>query len=500
MKKKLLSVFVAMILIFLCLMTGVASANSWGLMGKLLTAVQKVHTWDNYYSLSNQADAFCVMQSRYHNALFFVDGSGELRTYTTAVHQPGVTDVFVLLTYEEDTLTLRYGDLEFFAFRRVDGSDTFELIQAEIGSFRLEGNAYSYRCEDENGTVVLSEKITLANFNIELFPRSTEEVRHLNRMRSQFRSSLNCLGAMDPVGEGYSADFQGELLDPQKKGTVSVYSAPYGKSAWRAGKGKAAAGLKDDIWLLSEFVNADGEAYACIRYNVSERTQRIGYARCEDLGLPDPELPTEDIPGLTFTRIDVETAVETYLTDDPDVSQFHQFTVPAGTTFSCMGLYNGSYAYVSAEVKDGKFTDGGAIVWGFVPIRDLKIMDREIRTDVMSQLAGDWRLEGGGSFAEEILHFRADGTFTAGTGAMEEGEDITEESTQSGIWTVTDYNAFRNQYWNNPPYEITLLYDNGRAAVCGLTVSEDSFGLTDWEGGGGYARSRISAPPEPSEK
>ena len=292
-------------------------------------------------------------------------------------------------------------------------------------------------------------------------------------------------------GDVYDPDHPGELLQPKKKGTSAVYSAPYGKSAWRAGKGKAAVGLNGDLWLLSQYKNEDGQSYACIRYNVSERTQRIGYALCRDLGLPEiTEQSTE--PGFSFVHIDVEATVDTFLTDDPDVSQFHQFSVPKGTQFSCLGLYDENYAYVAAEVKNGKFVDGGAVVWGFVPIRDLKPMEQEKVPEAMEKLTGAWQLDAGGEMAPHILCLEADGSFTA-PGMVDE---VAQAGASSGTWYVTKYNPFMNLYWNEPAYELTLLFDNGRVTVLGLELTEEGFSLTFWEGGAGYIPYDESLDPE----
>ena len=186
--------------------------------------------------------------------------------------------------------------------------------------------------------------------------------------------------------------------------------------------------------------------------------------------------------------MDVEATVDTYLTDDPDVSQFRQFTVPKGTQFSCMGLYNNHYAYVSAEVKNGKFTDGGAIVWGFVPIRDLKLMDQEKVPEAADQLIGMWKLEAGGSLADDYLAFSEDGTFTGNSVEWETGAVLQDDNSgkSTGTWYVTKYNPFMNLYWNKPPYQLTLIYDNGRVTMRGLEITEDGFSLTNDEGGGGY--------------
>ena len=466
-----------------------ASANSWGLNGQLLAAVMKHPVWDDYHTLSNQEGPFAVMQSHYHHALFFVDEQQNLHVYTTAVYQPGAKKTAPKLILDGRCLTIRYGGDESYTFCDWHENGEYQLAEAAMGSFRLtgvpgeEGYSWRYRAEEDgrSDVLVLPEKIMLSNFNISLFPHSLDEVRHLNFMHARFESGLNVLGTSAGSGDAYDIDHPGELLQPGKKGTAAVYSSPYGRSAWRAGKGKAAVGLGGELWLLSLYRNEDGQSYACIRYDVSARTQRIGYALCSDLGLPGiTEQSTE--PGHSFVHIDVEAAADTFLTDDPDVSQYQQLAVPRGTQFSCLGLYNDAYAYVSAEVKNGRFTDGGSVVWGFVPIRDLKPMEQETLTDVMDRLAGDWMLEAGGSLAGDVLCFRADGTFSMPSGY----EDIVPESNCTGTWYVTEYHPFMNLYWRPVSYEMTLLYDSGRAAVLGLELTDSGFSLVFWDGGAGY--------------
>ena len=50
------------------------------------------------------------------------------------------------------------------------------------------------------------------------------------------------------------------------------------------------------------------------------------------------------------------------------------------------------------------------------------------------------------------------------------------------------YNAFSNLYWNDPPYEIVFLPEGYMPNIKGLTLDEEGFSLTNWEGGGGYSR------------
>ncbi|HML46268.1 MAG TPA: hypothetical protein PKE04_05905, partial [Clostridia bacterium] len=62
-----------------------------------------------------------------------------------------------------------------------------------------------------------------------------------------------------------------------------------------------------------------------------------------------------------------------------------------------------------------------------------------------------------------------------------------------GVWYVIKYNPDWNLYWNDPPYEIYLIHDDGTANVRGLILREDGFSLTNWEGSGGYMRPEEAA-------
>ena len=454
-----------------------ASANSWGLKGRLLTAVQQVSDWNDYSTLCTQAGDFALLGSRYHNALFCLDGENRLLVFTKAVYQPGQRKEKPSLTLNagEQTLALRYGSQESYLF---SAQAPYPLLSAEIGNFRVRlESAGNYYAQEQGNEVYLGYGLTLSSFNISLFPHSLEEVRALRMMQAKLDSGYACLGW------GYGPQDWGQLIQPGRKATAPVYAAPYGASAWRAANGKAAVGLNGEIWGLNGFLNEDGESWQCIRYFVSPRTQRIGYVRSQDLGLPPLEAQ-ENRPGVSFTHVDVETTADTYLTDDPDVSQYPQVSLPQGTQMDCLGLYNDDYAYVALEVsKNNRPADGGAILWGFVPIKALKPMEKPILPDVMEKLVGEWEFYAGGNQAEDILILRADGTFT---GRNEPGDDEAQGKEFPGRWYVTAYSPFENLYWNEPPYELTLLHDNGMVNIKGLTLEESGFSLTFWEGGGGY--------------
>ena len=482
-------VFVFFLAFVLCLGITCASANSWGLSGKLLQPLMKDHRWDDYTLTGNESGPFAVLSSRYHNALFYVDDEGRLHVYTAAVWQPDDHRGAPVLEWDGMYLSICYGDDEFYTFLDLEGTGEYLLNQAIIGDFYVDANEdvdlaeYYFQAALYDDAAFWPGKITLADFNIRLFPRSVDEVRAMNLMQAQLESSLRCLGSAD--GEDYTPDHPGVLLQPNKKGTAPVYSAPFGKSAWRSGKGKAAVGLNGNMWVLSSYKNNDGESWACIRYDVSERTQRIGYARCSDLGLPEITDWNPDEPLTGFAHVDVIAVADTFLTDDPDVSQYPQFTVPRGTRFSCMGLYDRDYAYVEAEVKDGQFVDGGAVIWGFVPVRDLAPIPADTAAEAMERLVGCWKCDAGGTMASEYLVFNDDGTFTEGILEWVP-DDMLSEADLSGTWSVEVNNPAWNLYWNRPPYQLTLVHDSGRITIVGLDFDETGFVLTDEEGGGGY--------------
>ena len=102
------------------------------------------------------------------------------------------------------------------------------------------------------------------------------------------------------------------------------------------------------------------------------------------------------------------TAFDTYLTDDPNVSEYHQAELPAGTKLTALSHPDRwAYIYVEATV-DGKITRG------FVPQRDVVSDDVEL-PDEEAKLVGSWQMEAGGEFWDTYLRLDAVGDFTART-------------------------------------------------------------------------------------
>ncbi|MBR6571441.1 MAG: hypothetical protein IKK75_13410 [Clostridia bacterium] len=458
-----------------------ALANSWGVSGgDLLRELVTDHRWNDYISVGTPADDIAVLGTRYHNVLMVADENG-MQTYTKAVFQPDDDMPPPKVTANESGFSIRYADDLWFSFMKTESG--YRLRSAKAGELSVEASNHEYlylATSDDRVTAVINRRYWLEDFNISLFPRTINEVRHLNWMREALDSESFCTHSLET------------LISAPGSGTAPVYSAPFGASAWRAAKGKAAVGLSGEMWKIYPFRNQSGEEYWCIRYDVSLRTQRIGFV--ERKKIESTTQPWEE------TQIGVNVPVtviqETYLTDDPDVSQFAQVELPVNATLMCMGLYNEDYACVSAEVRDGRLAGGGQIIWGFVPLRDLQTSHSYgavSDTALMRRLAGHWEFWAGGLSVGDYLTLNEDGTFETYMFSADDPDSYLPDTT--GTWSVTPYNPGYGLYWNDPAYEITFRYGNGTTDVHGLTVQNDNeFSLSFWEGGGGYQR--IDAIPD----
>ena len=470
----------------LCLAASSASANSWGLKGGLLDVVSKTKDWSEYSALeevSANRDAtvstcysdVAVMHSRYHNLLMITATGEDDRTHfllysaTTAVYQPedDRDKELRLNAVGEHGFSISYGGEEYVYALGDDASATYakpRLVSASLDGFRLgsAGNPF-----DENmlqGTDAAGSAIWMGSWslssedgaavNVRLMPRSTEEIRHLNRMTGILNNWV-CLSDRRAV--------QG-----QKGGaTVPVYAAP-DESAWRAAKGKAAMSLKGDYTVLG----TEG-AWTVVSYQVSQRTSRIGYVLSSLLGQETNDAdPFVHVPGVTLQA--------TYLTDDPEVSQFHQAELAAGEQLTLLGWFNPYYAYAETTVDGKAFR-------GFVPLRDVDVLLPEADAAMAAQAVGMWAFEAGGGYAPaDYMVLNADGTFAASMDAgFLRGESAAEIT---GRWSIHPYDAAWGRFWAEPAYQMLFEMDDGRVICGGLHLSENELSLTDEEGGGGFVR------------
>lgn len=481
--KGFIRILSAMLVLALCLsLSALAFAASESALQKSLS---KSEEWKGYKIKGQYCDAAAIIDNGKHSALA-VYQDGKLTVSVRAVYQRGDAAYDKARIDKTDSgFALSYGDSERYEFALVSGK--YLLSEAKVSALRFyintnaiieEWGYCSYIAEDASGSTKTGGCYTVSNFNISLFPRSAAEIKETRYKLAALSSGRILL----------NADDNAPLLSGVGTGKTPVYSSPYGEAAWRAADGKAALGLSGDIWLMGISVSTSGTMYTAVRYVIDEYNRRIGFVLTSQLGKSAKDF-SDSFDSLI--HVEVRAARDTYLTDDPGSSQRESMAVEAGTCFDCIAIYNDEYAYVSAEVNAKGFTDGGAVVWGFVPLRDIELMDSyphsQAADEAMEQLEGCWYYSAGGSMAADALTFNPDGSFISGHIAENNVFYIESE----GEWQVTEYNSFQNKYWNNPPYEITLIAKDS-ASVLGLVITPEGFSLTDWEGGAGYER--VEAP------
>lgn len=438
-----------LILCLLILMLPCAAlANSWGAPGDTIELFEKNPEYEDYTSVANDyarnLDAGLlngsdkvqlVMENRYHRQLICaekVDGHWRMtHASTAAVHQPGSgKDERPKLERTSEGFILRYSD-EYFEFALQD--DEWVLWYAAVSGLSFAQAEYGFRVSDGSYTATwqIGESwdrdaaLRLADFNISLFPRSLDEVRRLNELR-----------AIIADGGGLLSEPMTTVADK----SLPVYSAP-SEESWRGAEGKASVNLRD-----TEGLHTFGmvEGWQMIEYKVSLRTSRVGYIQEEGPELNDVMHPTA-----------VMAERETWLTDDPHVSQYHQMTIPANTTLTALDCYGCFYAYVETNL-DGK------VIRGFVPLRDLNLQGQS-RVFLTDQLAGAWRGPDG-----DYLALGDMGNFTS----YRESADGTLTRQAMGSWDafVCQPERFGNEF----PYALKLNYEDGRADYLGVSLGENA--------------------------
>lgn len=462
------------ILLILCLTLAVtlpaASANSWNLSGQLLAMVEQTHDYDDYYAMVSDynrkaATTHTILTSRYHNQLVAVDevkdGWKDAIFSTTAVYQPSEqsTSGKPKLTRIKNGFELAYPKVkELYRFEYISndwGEMAYTLMYAKMGSVEIERKeSYRYLVTQGTDSAMWAVEVTLENFNIHNMPkRGPDDVRRINEANE---------------GLQYLAYLYPQVVSGQTSGKKSyaVYSAP-DTSSYRAAKGKASVSTGDDYNLYLTVGD-----WSLIEYRVSLRTSRFGWAQLGNHG----DETTEDL-----VRVPMLTAYDTYLTDDPNVSEYHQAELPAGTKLTALSHPDGwAYIYVEATV-DGKITRG------FVPQRDVVFDDVEL-PDEEAKLVGSWQMEAGGEFWDYYLRLDADGKFY--------GSDNDGAQPYHGTWSVVQTPAGSNLYWVGDVPTIVFRCVNGTVYRYGVEVSDDyevtegsycrSMSLITCEGGTGY--------------
>ena len=349
----------------------------------------------------------------------------------------------------------------------------------ENGKLQLDAYHTAVKQPDERGFKLV--KLTRNDYSFileyeDLFPRTLDEIgaiRELDRvLRAQFESFELGKGEMLPGDAGAS--------------TVPVYSAP-SEGSVRFAQGKASVNLRDPVRFYG--LTQDGN-WALIEYAVSDRTSRFGYVKRSDL-------PSNAAWTFTLPSVDVPVTVtqDTFLTDDPNVSQYRQMTLNAGSSVRLLGLYDLWYAYVETTL-DGK------TVRGFVPRAYLRYpLPTEEAPEAAARLVGEWECIGGGETLKSDVAFRADGHAAQTWLPLAEMETASQEDiAEYGPLEWQPYQVYKStereraSFWC--PCDYVLVFRNSTGYIDDFYALDfdtdedgrDTFSVLYGEGGSGYVR------------
>ena len=486
--KKFLLMTMSCLLIF-SLYAG-ALANEWGLTGGIYDIVSDDDRYEGYSAVADDGNKqrwagshvnHAVLQNRYHALLITAyreEGRWKAESIsTTAVFQPGQIPEgfpqYPTLEHRDGGFILSYGDQEVYTFLR-DEDARYTLHRAEFKQNEWYTNCVAEQPEgmlfwqSGPGEIFVpvgdalweTSAITLEEFNIAQMPRSLAEVRNINHVSAVLWSEEPSILA--PV----------TTLEGTKKGrTLPVYSAP-DSSAFRAASGKAAVSLKDDVQVYGV-----ENGWTLISYEVSPRTSRFGYIEGE----------YAEGKALEWRCVALVAAADTFLTDDPFVSQYAQVRIDKGMHLT--GLAKCGEYYVYCE-----FTLDGKVYRGFVPLKDLTTkydhgmslwseledgtapLMADVCWDVMDALVGKWEYGSvdngrlifftGGGYSN---HMPGDGTRYRETGSFRvyERDDNSYELLISLEGTPVGAETERRH--------VLTLNDDGTITVDGVVYHRDEY-------------------------
>ena len=484
--RRFISIFLCLTLL-LTLLSPAALANSWGLKkGLMLSAVSKTHNYDEYTALAHLKlpdGEIAVMASRYHAVLLYAyrDENGKLQmdAYHTAVKQPDERGFkLVRLIRDDYDFILEYSDLS-LKFRPY-GLNGFSLDSGRIGELTLQAgspnteqiiwltcsdgkNSYNWQA-GEAATPLLSE------FNLRLFPRTLDEIGASCELEYVLRAQFESF----ELGAGAA--------------TVPVYSAP-SESSVRFAKGKASVNLRAPVKFYG--LSRD-ESWMLVEYEVSDRTSRFGYVKRSELPCSMAQTQT-----MIFSSIDMPVTItkDTYLTDDPNVSQYHQMTLKAGDGVRLLGLQGAFYAYIETTL-DGK------TVRGFVPAACVRYpLPTEEVPEIAARLVGDWESGGGGEVLGIYTAFLTDGRMLMDWLPQAKKETLSaQERSLYGVPSWRTYQVYKSTERERAGFRGEHAYILVLRSLAGYITNfyaldfdtdeagRETFGLYFGEGGGGYVR------------
>ncbi len=492
--RRFISIFLCVTLL-LTLPAPAALANGWGLKrGLMLNAVSKTHDYDEYSALAQlkvQDGEVAVMASRYHAVLLFAyefNGKTRLDAYHTAVLQPDEKGYNkVKLQRKDPGFVLQYSDMELYFTPLLSNEMlTYTLESGTIGSLTLQAGGENSELTSYLACTDGTNKTnwygwqhatpSLEEFNLRLFPRTMDEL-------GAIRELSHVVAPQFVDYELYSAD---EMPGDAGASTVPVYSAP-SEGSVRFAKGKASVNLREPAKFYG--LTQDGN-WALVEYTVSGRTSRFGYVRRSEL--PGSvtwryTLPSVDMP-VTVTR-------DTFLTDDPNVSQYRQMTLKMGGSVRLLALYGPWYAYVETTLE-------GKTVRGFVPRASLRCpLPTEEDPEVAQRLLGEWQCSGGGEVLGDYVTFQPEGRAVTSWLPLESMKTLSpQERAEYGEPVWESYQVYKStareraNFWNECAHILVFRDDTGYiSGFYGLMLDTDeegreAFSVLFGEGGGGYAR------------
>ena len=364
-------------------------ANQWGVSNeKMYRFLESTHDYDDYSYVYDGFDeraeyVAAVVSSLSESQLLLLKSNdkgelGQVGRYSIAVYQPEGDQVY---RWQVDwqpgdgfTMALMNGDAQEevyeFAWDGIDRNAGERYIV--LRSARTHGMTFEKTDSDDylvtvNGESALWQTgglIHLRQFDINLMPKTLEEIRRENRMR-------NRLGE-DPVMLDWDA------VDLREASTLPVYAAP-SDAAWRGADGKAAVSLKEPFTLLAR---SEDDAWWLIEYDVSDTAKRIGYIKA---------LEGAQVFGhrLMSNALDASVICDVTMTDDPHGACREMARLSADMTVRCLGWADAFWCYVQTKI-DGKAARG------FIPLNAISLPEEEALTDIEAWLHGNWRFCSGG--------------------------------------------------------------------------------------------------------
>ena len=181
---------------------------------------------------------------------------------------------------------------------------------------------------------------TWRNFNPSLFPKNIETVNRINELMEKLPESVSW----------------GILIETtQLKRKTLLYNCP----------NKDSIQLDTSTLFLQETFSYYGninDGWYVISYQEGVERATFGYIQKSDFPLSERE---QQITRFSFYNVPLVAATNTWLTDDPFLSQECYKEIPVGARMTGLDGFDANYVYVEVAID-------GEVIRGFVPMQDLR--------------------------------------------------------------------------------------------------------------------------------